>query len=198
MLQKINLAFYYLFQYPIYKLLFAKIGSRSRLINTKVDGYNRISIGDKVYINTGGWLACVPLTGSNAATLSIGSGTYIGRFCHIYATAEITIGNKVLMADKVYIADNLHGHTDITLPVIDQPVQQTNPVAIGDGAWLGENVCIIGASVGKNAVIGANAVVTKDIPDYAVAVGAPAYIIKRFDNSLQQWRKTDKLGNFIA
>jgi acetyltransferase-like isoleucine patch superfamily enzyme len=140
----------------------------------------------------------MPLTGSSAATLRIGSGTYIGRFCHIYATAEITIGTKVLMADKVYIADNLHGHADITVPVIDQPVQQTNPVAIGDGAWLGENVCIIGASVGKNAVIGANAVVTKDIPDYAVAVGAPAYIIKRFDNNLQQWRKTDKLGNFIA
>ncbi len=104
-----------------------------------------------------------------------------GRFSHIYATSKIEIGKKVLMADKVYLSDNLHGHVNVELPVIDQPIEQTKPVIIGDGAWLGENACVIGASVGKNAVVGANSVVTKDIPDYAVAVGAPAYIIKRFD-----------------
>lgn len=140
----------------------------------------------------------MPLTGNTDARLTIGDGTYIGRFCHIYATSKIEIGRKVLIADKVYLSDNLHGHSDIDLPVIDQPVQQTNPVLIGDGAWLGENVCVIGASVGKNSVIGANSVVTKDIPDFCVAVGAPASIIKRYNFETNQWCKTDKQGNFLT
>jgi acetyltransferase-like isoleucine patch superfamily enzyme len=196
MLKKINVVFYYLFRYPFYKLLLGKIGAKSRLVNCKVDGHSRVFIGSKVYINSGGWLACEPLTGDKNCSLSIGDGTYIGRFSHIYATSKIEIGKKVLMADKIYLSDNLHGHTNVDLPVIDQPIEQTKPVVIGDGAWLGENACVIGASVGKNSVVGANSVVTKDIPDYTVAVGAPAYIIKRYDFEIKQWRKTDKEGNF--
>ena len=197
MLRKIDLLFYYLFKYPVYKILFAKIGSRSRLLGTRVEGYNRIQIGSKVYINTGGWLACIPLTGNADCLLSIGDGTYIGRYSHIYATSKIEIGKKVLMADKVYLSDNLHGYKNINLPVIDQPVEQLHPVIIKDGAWLGENVCVVGATVGKNSVVGANSVVTKDIPDHCVAVGSPAIIIKRYDFKKNEWCKTDKEGNFI-
>ena len=62
---------------------------------------------------------------------------------------------------------------------------------------MGENVCIIGASVGKHCVIGANSVVTKDIPDYSIAVGTPAKIIKRYDFNKERWCKTDYAGNFI-
>jgi acetyltransferase-like isoleucine patch superfamily enzyme len=197
MLKKIDLLIYYLFKYPFYKLSFAKIGFRSRLIHTSVDGYKRISIGSKVYINSRTWLACMPLTGNTNCTLSIGDGTYVGRFCHFYATSKIEIGKKVLIADKVYLADNLHEFSDITKPVIDQSVKQTAEVIIGDGAWLGENVCIIGAKVGKNSIVGANSVVTKDIPDYCVAVGTPAYITKRYHVEKKQWCMTDKEGNFI-
>src|SRR5258708_21816 len=113
MLKKINLLFYYLFSYPLYKLSFARIGSRSRLIHTKVDGYKRISIGTKVYINDRTWLACMPLTGNANCTLTIGDGTYVGRFCHFYATSKIEIGKKVLIADRVYLADNLHQFSDV-------------------------------------------------------------------------------------
>lgn len=197
MLKKINLVYYYLFVYPFYKLRFKNIGSKSRLIGLKIDGHHRISIGNKVFIRNGGWVACLPLKENTDATLLIDDGTYIGRYCHIYATEKIVIGKNVLIADKVYIADNIHSYDDISLPVIQQPVKQTNAVNIGDGAWLGENACIIGASVGRNSVIGANAVVTKDIPDYSVAVGAPAFIIKRYDTKSNQWLKTDKEGNFI-
>ncbi len=197
MLKKINLAFYYLLKFPVYRLLFAKIGSRSRLLKTKVDGYKRIYLGNRVYINTGGWLASIPLTGETCSLLSIGDGTYIGRFCHIYATSCIEIGKKVLMGDKVYISDNVHGYKDVNLAVIDQPVEQLKAVIIGDGAWLGENVCVIGATVGKNSIIGANSIVTKDIPDFCVAVGAPAIVIKRYNAETKEWCRTDKEGNFI-
>ncbi len=197
MLRKIQILTYYLFKYPFYKVSLGKIGRSSRLIKTTIDGHSRIFIGSKVYINDKGWLACEPLTGEANPKLIINDGTYIGRFCHIYATSKIEIGKKVLIADKVYISDNLHSYDNIDLPVIDQPIKQTNQVFIGDGAWLGENVCVIGASVGKHSVIGANAVVTKDIPDLCVAIGSPAIIIKRYNTETKQWQKTDKDGQFI-
>ena len=195
-MKKISLALYYLFIYPLLKARLGHLGHRSRLLRTRLEGAGRIRIGDRVYINRHGWLACMPLTGNPQPSLSIGDGTYIGRFCHIYATSEITIGKKVLIADKVYLSDNLHGYADINKPVIDQPVQQKQPVRIHDGAWLGENVCVVGASVGRNSVIGANSVVTRDIPDYCVAAGAPAIILKRFDPEKRVWRRTNPDGTY--
>lgn len=197
MVHKINQLLYYLFQFPFYRLTMGKIGSSSRLVKTKIDGHKNIYIGSRVFVNDHGWLACLPLTGNKNCRLNIGDGTYIGRFCHFYATSKIDIGVKVLIADRVYIADNFHEFSDVKVPVIDQGVRQTNEVTIGDGAWLGENVSVIGASVGKQSIIGANSVVTKDIPDYCVAVGSPARIIKRFSFEKQEWLKTDADGNFL-
>ena len=95
----------------------------------------------------------------------------------------------MLTANNVYISDNIHGYEDITRPVIRQPVKYKRSVEIGSGAWIGENACIIGANVGKNSVIGANAIVTSDIPDYAIAVGIPAKVIKKYDLILKRWVK---------
>ncbi len=197
MLRKLQLIFYYLFRYPLLKSQLGYLGSRARLLQTKLVGAKYIHIGAKVYINSQGWLACLPLTGDTNCRLSIGEGTYVGRFSHFYATSRIEIGKKVLIADKVYLSDNLHGYKNIDIPVIDQPVEQLAPVIIHDGAWLGENVCVVGASVGRNSVVGANSVVTRDIPDYCVAAGAPAIIIKRYDLGKKEWRRTNKEGNFI-
>lgn len=197
MLKKIRLVFYYLFKFPYYKIVLGSIGMGTKLINPILSGSKRIFIGKNVYIRKCTWLAAEPVTGNTNCLLKIGDGTYIGNFCHFYASSKIEIGKKVLFADKVYLSDNLHGYKNIQLPIMDQPVEQANPVIIGDGAWIGEHACVIGASVGKNSVIGANAVVTKDIPDYCVAVGAPAKIIKRYNFDLKEWCKTDAEGNFI-
>ncbi len=193
----LELIFYYFIKYPYYRVRLRKIGRKSHLLYPTIDGFKHILIGDRVYINKGGWLACKSFSDDKHPKLEIGDGTYVGRFSHIYSTKEIVIGRKVLIADKVYIADNLHDYKNVNLPVIDQPVQQLNSVHIGDGSWLGENVCVIGASVGRNAVVAANAVVTKDVPDFCVAAGVPAVIIKRYDPDLRQWRKTDEIGQFI-
>ncbi len=197
MLRTLNRLFYFVFKSPFYKVSLGSIGKRSKLINPTLSGSKSIFIGSKVYINDKAWIVCAPLTNEVHCKLIIGDGTYIGRFSHIFVTSKIEIGKKVLMADKVYISDNLHSYENIELPIIDQPIKQTNPVHIGDGAWLGENVCIIGASVGRNSVIGANSVVTKDIPDHCVALGAPAIITRRYNFDTKQWQKTDKEGQFI-
>ena len=73
------------------------------------------------------------------------------------------------------------------LYIYKQGVGSLSPVVIGEGSWLGENVCVCGAKVGKHCVIGANSVVTTDIPDYCVAVGSPAKVVKRFDFDRSEW-----------
>jgi acetyltransferase-like isoleucine patch superfamily enzyme len=185
--------FYYFFMYPLYKLRCKKFGAKTWLRKCNIQGASNIVIDMNVYIHDYGWLVA---DGHNAS-VSIGNNTYIGRFAHIYATGNITIGKKVLIADNVYIADNLHQYTNVDIPIIDQPITQLNTVVIADGAWIGEKVCIIGASVGKNSVVGANSVVTKNIPDYCVAVGTPAKIIKRYHFEKKAWCKTNEMGEFI-
>lgn len=185
----------------VYIRLFRLLNSRafnsfgrnvSVLFPLKIDGTKNISIGDSVVIAYKTWLAALPHTGEESCELIIGKGSRIGNFNHIYATKSIRIGENVLTADKVYISDNLHEFKDIDTPIMYQEIKQISPVVIGNGTWLGENVCIIGASIGENCVIGANSVVTKNIPNYCVAVGAPAKIIKKFNIEHQKWMKNEE------
>jgi acetyltransferase-like isoleucine patch superfamily enzyme len=188
---------YYLFKYPVFKLQLGSIGSGSKLLQPIITGGKRIFIGKNVYVRKHTWLAADPVTGDAHCRLTIGDGTYIGNFCHIYATSSIQIGNKVLLADRVYLSDNVHSYENIHQPIMEQPVKQLKPVILKDGCWLGENVCVIGATIGRNSVVGANSVVTKDVPDYCVAVGSPAKIIKRYNTSTNSWQKTNNEGEFI-
>lgn len=172
----------------LYRKYFRGIG-KNVYINSllKLNGAKNISIGDNVCIEYKTWLAAIPLTGSSECTLEIGDECSIGHFNHIFATKKIVISKKVLTADNVYISDNLHSYENINLPIKEQPIKQLNSVYIGEGTWIGENVCIIGASIGKHCVIGANAVVTKDIPDYSIAVGVPAKVIRKYNHNKKQW-----------
>lgn len=166
---------------------FKKIGKGSFLFGSfRVDGAKDIEIGADVIMQRGGWLYCCGV-GGISASLKIGKGCVFGYNNHVTSVRSVTIGNFVLTANNVYISDNLHGYEDVTIPIINQPVKFKKAVVIGDGSWIGENACIIGASVGKNCVIGANAVVTHDIPDYSVAVGVPAVVIKRYRPELKKW-----------
>jgi acetyltransferase-like isoleucine patch superfamily enzyme len=68
---------------------------------------------------------------------------------------------------------------------------------IGEGSWIGHNACVIGVRVGKHCVIGASAVVLRDLPDYSVAVGAPARVVRRYDVEAKAWRATLEDGSFV-
>jgi acetyltransferase-like isoleucine patch superfamily enzyme len=177
---------------------FGRFGRGTRIVSpVGIEGPKRIFMGDRVYVAAQSCLAATPHTGFDECRLEIGDDTRLGRFNHVYATKSIKIGKKVLTANGVYISDNLHGFANIEMPIVDQPIRQLSDVVIGDGTWLGHNVCVVGASIGKNCVVGANAVVNKDIPDYCVAVGAPAFIIKRYNKDKGEWLATDKKGEFL-
>lgn len=187
LVHKIIAKFKSLFLYPFQ---FKHFGKKSRVDKPlRIEGKRFIEIEDKVYVQPYSWLACQPLTGCNNPTLKLGEGTVIGNFNHIYATQSVVIEKYVLTADKVYISDNLHDYDNPEIPILQQPIRQIGEVRIGEGSWLGENVCVIGASIGKHCTIGANSVVTHNIPDYCVAVGAPARVIKQYNFETKQWEK---------
>lgn len=126
---------------------------------------------------------CPNLVGGGG-TVRIGKGSEIGERCRISIANSLDIGEKVLFSPNVYITDCDHDYHNIDVPVIAQGiVQKGQKVSIGDGSYIGINVVIVGnVKIGKHCVIGANSVVTKDIPDYCVAVGSPARVIKNICN----------------
>lgn len=118
--------------------------------------------------------------------VSIGDRCLIGKGSAVVGHFSITIGNDVWTGHNVYITDQNHGYEDVTRPIGTQSMPE-KPVTIGDGSWIGYgSVVLPGASIGDHVVIGANSVVTGDIPSYSVAVGSPAKVIRRYVDG--EWR----------
>lgn len=120
----------------------------------------------------------------------IGDNVSFYHDCHVACINRIEIEDNVLLASKVYITDHFHGTTafeDLKLPPAARKLSSKGPVKIERNAWIGENVAIMpGVTIGANAIIGANSVVTRDIPSNAVATGVPAKIIKMMHASEMQ------------
>lgn len=160
-----------------------------------IEGVGNIFLGKGVFVAEAATLAAAGLAGSAQPELRIGDGCRLGRSNHIYATRQIVIEDSVLTAGNVYIADNSHSYDHPDLPIRDQPIKQLNAVRIGAGSWLGQNVCVIGASIGKGCVIGANSVVLSDIPDNCIAVGSPARVVRKYDTLSKVWIKVTKANS---
>jgi len=161
---------------------FESFGSRSVLQPPiRVGGEHRIAVGSDVFVGAGAWLQVLPGP-DGEGRIEIGDGTSLAGGCVLSSAAHIRLGHRVLFARHVYVADHRHAFADGARAVIDQGIEQVQPVSIGDGAWLGENVVVgPGVTIGRGAVVGANAVVLDDVPDRAVAVGAPARVVRRLE-----------------
>ena len=113
--------------------------------------------------------------------IEIGDRCLFGKGSGIVGHLEIVIGDDVWTGHHVYITDQNHGYDDMSLPV-SQQVMPERPVSIGDGSWLGHGTVVLpGARIGRHVVIGANSVVTGEIPDHSVAAGVPARVIKTIE-----------------
>jgi acetyltransferase-like isoleucine patch superfamily enzyme len=144
----------------------------------RLDGEQRIAVGSGVYIGAGSWLQTHPP--ADGVTLEIGDGTSIAGNCVLSAVSNVKLGCRVLLARGVYISDHSHAFGHPTNAVLDQGVDRVGGVEIADGAWIGENAVICpGVRIGRGAVVGANSVVLESVPDNAVAVGAPARVVRR-------------------
>lgn len=112
--------------------------------------------------------------------IEIGKNVHVGVNCHITAIKGIQIGDVVLFGSNVLVSDNNHGgfSKDYALPPIKRQLNSKGETIIGNKVWLGDNVVVLsGVKIGNNSIIGANSVVTKDIPSFSIAVGSPAKVI---------------------
>jgi len=174
-----------------YRRFFKKIGAGSRIIKPlRLKNVENIEIGAGVMVHKSCWLQ-TEMPFNKPAKLSIGDGCVIGNFNHITCVDSLLIEEKVLTADGVFISDHAHDYRDPARPILEQGIQPGRPVVIGSGSWLGENVVVMSCRIGRNCVIGANSVVLSDIPDYSVAVGAPARVVRRFNQQTKCWERTE-------
>ncbi len=141
---------------------------------------NFIHIGTGTVIGPGATLSAGMVPGQRCLTesvVTIGDRCLLGKGSGIVGHMEIVIGDDVWTGHHVYVTDQNHGYADPSVPISRQ-VQPERPVHVGDGSWLGHGTVVLpGARIGRHVVIGANSVVTGTIPDFTVAVGAPARVV---------------------
>jgi len=139
-----------------------------------------IHIGEQTMLGPGITLSAGMVPGQRCLSdrvVVIGDRCLIGRGSGIVGHLQIEIGDDVWTGHHVYITDQNHGYEDLTIPV-SQQTQPERPVIIGNGSWIGHGAVVLpGVTIGEHAVIGANSVVTSDVPAYCVAVGAPARVV---------------------
>lgn len=175
LLKFITLVGYYGFARFLPDLIFLKpryrVGYRTRLFLCrfifKKIGKN-VNIGKDAYFGLGD-------------NLTIGSNSSIGRNCRIIGSGgggELIIGDNVMMGPEVIILINGHNHSSVDIPMCAQG-NYSSTVVIGDDVWIGIRAIILpGVTVGKSSILGAGAVVTKDVPPFSIVGGVPAKVIK--------------------
>ncbi|ABW10218.1 transferase hexapeptide repeat containing protein [Parafrankia sp. EAN1pec] len=143
-------------------------------------GARWMSIGAGVHVGPGSWFQVIDGDGEPAApVIRIGAGSSFVGWCTLSAVRGITIGDRAMFARGVYVADHDHAYRAAGVAIRDQGHTGVAPVVIGDGAWLGQN-CVVtaGSTIGRGAVVGANSVVKGVVPDFSLAVGAPARVVR--------------------
>ena len=141
-------------RYILCRQLFRKCGRGVNIEHGADFGFgNNIEIGDRSGIGVDAWIR-----------------------------ADLSIGNSVMMGPQVVIYGRYHNYERTNIPMMDQQMGQFDPIVIEDDVWIGAKVTILkGIHIGKGAIVGAAAVVTKDVPSYAIVAGNPSRVIK--------WRK---------
>ncbi len=112
--------------------------------------------------------------------IRIGDRCLIGKGSGIVGHFSVEIGDVVWTGHHVYITDQNHGYEDVSMPISRQTMPE-RPVSVGNGSWIGHGSVILpGAQIGEHVTIGANSVVTGNIPSFSVAAGNPAKVIRRY------------------
>jgi acetyltransferase-like isoleucine patch superfamily enzyme len=155
---------------------------------------HKIRIGNDVVIDDG----CVlDAKGASNQGISIGDGVFVGRhsslntkdgdivledrvnigpFCTVFSASRVRIGRETLLAAYAYLVGGGHAFDEIGTPILDQP-RPSKGIDVGASSWIGTAVTVLdGITIGQGVVVGANAVVTRDLPDFSVAAGTPAVV----------------------
>jgi acetyltransferase-like isoleucine patch superfamily enzyme len=181
----------------LYPLLLGKVGRNVAFgANVTIRHPHKISIGDNVVIDDG---CCLDAKGTHNRGILIGNGVFVGRNtilsckngdiiiedhanlgfnCEIFSASRVRVGKRMLMAAYTYLVGGDHLYDRVDIPVLEQG-RTARGIDVGDHVWLGTHVVVTdGSSIGRDAIIGAGAVVVGDIPEYAIAAGIPAKVTR--------------------
>lgn len=137
----------------------------------------QLEIGQGCHFEPGCWL-----TMSDHAKVTLGDDVWLNRNVMVAAENEVTIGDHVMFANGCFIGDASHRFNDPTIPITWQGFTSKGPVRIGSNVWLGVNVVVTsGVTIGDHCVVGANSVVTSDLPAKTIAAGSPAKVIREVE-----------------
>lgn len=141
-------------------------------------GRDGVRLGNNVRLREFGWVQVTSHLTNLGQGLTIGDDTYVGPYCILGAGGGIALGRDVTLGAYVQILAEDHEFGDPNLPVNEQGVRRRG-ITLADGCWLGNGVIVLdGVRVGERCVVGAGSIVTRDLPDGAVAVGNPARVIR--------------------
>lgn len=144
------------------------------VLDAKGDSDEGITIGDAVILGRNTIVSC------KGGSIEIGDNTNISANCMLISETRLSIGSNVLIAGMSYIiAGGNHSIERTDIPIIAQPMIQKGGVTVEDNCWLGANVTVLdGVTIGRDSVVGAGSLVNMDIPEFAIAVGAPARVVR--------------------
>lgn len=143
-----------------------------RHLELEIGRRGQIRFGRFVWIGDGTKIRC------HEGEVEIGQKTVMGQECTISAYQRVRIGEQCVIADRAMFIDFDHGVVEVERPIRVQGIYKRD-VEVGSNVWIGYGACILrGVRVGDNAIVGTNAVVTKDVPANAVVAGVPARVIR--------------------
>jgi acetyltransferase-like isoleucine patch superfamily enzyme len=181
----------------LYPLVLGSVGRNVVFgVNVTVRHPHKIAIGDNVVIDDG---CCLDAKGTDNRGILIGTGVFVGRNtilsckngdiivendanlgfnCEIFSASRVRVGTSVLMAAYTYLVGGDHLYDRVDIPVLEQG-RTARGIDVGDHVWLGTHVVVgDGSRIGRDAIIGAGAVVMGDIPEFSIAAGIPAKVIR--------------------
>ena len=134
----------------------------------------RLEVGEGALLEPGVWI-----TAPGSARVTIGAGSFLNLGVMVAAHELVEIGDHCMFANGCFVTDGNHRFDDPDKPVTWQGFTSKGPTQIGDNTWCGANVVVTsGVTIGERCVIGANSVVTQDLPPYSIAAGVPAKVLR--------------------
>ena len=173
---------------------FASIGHDVSLhFTTKISRQRapRIALGNSVRLGEHVWLNPATEDPSGEPTIIIDDGCYIAYDSIISGKNRVHLERSVMVGQHVVIQDHNHAYEDVDVPIIDQSITEGGTIRIGEGSWIGHGAAILCSrgdlTIGRHCVVSANSVVMQSLPDYSVAFGIPAKIIRQYNPETRAW-----------
>jgi acetyltransferase-like isoleucine patch superfamily enzyme len=186
-----------LFRSKLYPLILGRVGRNVVFgVNVTLRHPHKIQIGDNVVIDD---QCCLDAKGTDNRGIAIGDGVFVGRNtilsckngdiviedranlgfnCEIFSASRVRVGKSILMAAYTYLIGGDHLYDRIDIPVLEQG-RTARGIDVDDNVWLGTHVVVTdGSRIGRDAIIGAGAVVVGEIPEFSIATGIPAKVVR--------------------